>query len=208
MRTQSSDPTHRRPASVRGDARIEFDSSAPIREVESLLATLPKSDRHRAATAPCLLAPRCIVILTIERKKIPPDIEVLEMNGRIILGNSSRDVELKLAEILSEHAKKIIFDLRRSHHTGQHRHRNFGGVPRKNQQGRRALAHRGRLWLRRRDIEDHKRGQTSPVVPFGGRSRGWLLDKPAGVRLILQRELRRFLYGSHTLRLTKLKIPC
>jgi len=51
------------------------------------------------------------VILTIERKQIPPDIDILEMNGRIILGNSSREVELKLAEILSEHAKKIIFDL-------------------------------------------------------------------------------------------------
>ena len=51
------------------------------------------------------------MILTIERKQIPPDIDILEMNGRIILGNSSREVELKLAEILSEHAKKIIFDL-------------------------------------------------------------------------------------------------
>ena len=29
----------------------------------------------------------------------------------VILGNSSREVELKLAEILGEHAKKIIFDL-------------------------------------------------------------------------------------------------
>jgi len=33
------------------------------------------------------------------------------MNGRIILGNSSREVELNLAEILGGHAKKIIFDL-------------------------------------------------------------------------------------------------
>ncbi len=51
------------------------------------------------------------MILTIERKQIPPDITVLEMSGRIILGNNSRDVELKLAEILGDHAKKIIFDL-------------------------------------------------------------------------------------------------
>ena len=51
------------------------------------------------------------MILTIERKSIAPDITVLEMSGRIILGNNSRDVELKLAEILTEHNKKIIFDL-------------------------------------------------------------------------------------------------
>jgi anti-sigma B factor antagonist len=51
------------------------------------------------------------VILTIERKQLPPDITVLEMTGRIILGNNARDVELRLAEVLAEHAKKIIFDL-------------------------------------------------------------------------------------------------
>ena len=51
------------------------------------------------------------MILTIERKQIVPDITVLEMNGRIILGNNARDVELKLAEVLGDHAKKIVFDL-------------------------------------------------------------------------------------------------
>ena len=51
------------------------------------------------------------MILTVERKQIPPDISVLEMHGRIILGNSSREVELKLAQLLSDQAKKIIFDL-------------------------------------------------------------------------------------------------
>jgi anti-sigma B factor antagonist len=51
------------------------------------------------------------VILTIERKQIAPDITVLEMSGRIILGNNSRDVELKLADILKDQGKKIIFDL-------------------------------------------------------------------------------------------------
>lgn len=54
---------------------------------------------------------RCPVILTVERKHIDPDITVLEMSGRIILGNNSREVELKLAEILNEHSKKVIFDL-------------------------------------------------------------------------------------------------
>jgi anti-anti-sigma factor len=51
------------------------------------------------------------MILTIEKKQIPPDVTVLEMTGRIIMGNNSRDVELKLAEILRADAKKIIFDL-------------------------------------------------------------------------------------------------
>jgi len=51
------------------------------------------------------------VILTIEKKQIPPDITVLEMTGRIIMGNNSRDVEVQLGEILHDHAKKIIFDL-------------------------------------------------------------------------------------------------
>jgi len=51
------------------------------------------------------------LILTIERKQIPPDITVLEMMGRIIMGNTSRDVERKVSEALRENAKKIIFDL-------------------------------------------------------------------------------------------------
>jgi anti-sigma B factor antagonist len=52
------------------------------------------------------------MILSVERRQIPPDIVVLEMTGKIVLGNNSRDVELKLAEILADPAKKkIIFDL-------------------------------------------------------------------------------------------------
>ena len=51
------------------------------------------------------------MILTIDRKQIPPDIAVLEMNGRIVLGNTSRDVELKLSEVLAAQMKKIIFDV-------------------------------------------------------------------------------------------------
>jgi len=51
------------------------------------------------------------LILTITSKQIPPDIIVLELSGRIVMGNNSRDVELKLAELLRENARKIIFDL-------------------------------------------------------------------------------------------------
>ena len=51
------------------------------------------------------------MILTVEKKQLAPDVTVLEMTGRIIMGNNSRDVELKLAEILHDNGKKIIFDL-------------------------------------------------------------------------------------------------
>ena len=51
------------------------------------------------------------MILTIDQKQIAPDITVLEMVGRIIVGNNSRDVELKLAQILNDRKKKIILDL-------------------------------------------------------------------------------------------------
>ncbi len=51
------------------------------------------------------------MILTIDQKQIAPDITVLELVGRIIMGNNSRDVELKLAQVLNDHKKKIILDL-------------------------------------------------------------------------------------------------
>jgi anti-anti-sigma factor len=52
------------------------------------------------------------MILSVERRQIPPDIVVLEMIGKIVLGNNSRDVELKLGEILADPAnRKIIFDV-------------------------------------------------------------------------------------------------
>ncbi len=51
------------------------------------------------------------MILTIDQKQIAPDITVLEMVGRIIMGNNSRDVELKLAQVLKDRKKKIILDL-------------------------------------------------------------------------------------------------
>lgn len=55
------------------------------------------------------------MILTIVQKQIPPDITVLELTGRIVLGNNSRDVELKLGELLRASVRKIIFDLSAVH---------------------------------------------------------------------------------------------
>jgi len=51
------------------------------------------------------------MILTVARKRIDPDIAVLEMNGRIVLGNDSKTVEWTLADLLKENQKKVVFDL-------------------------------------------------------------------------------------------------
>ncbi len=51
------------------------------------------------------------MILNIERKKIEPDIAVLEMTGRITMGSDSQKIEWGLAELLKENQKKVIFDL-------------------------------------------------------------------------------------------------
>lgn len=51
------------------------------------------------------------MILTINRTQLQPDIEVLEMNGRIVLGNDAKTVEWKCDELLKENRKNVIFDL-------------------------------------------------------------------------------------------------
>ena len=51
------------------------------------------------------------MILTINRTKLESDIEVLEMNGRIVLGNDAKTVEWKCEELLKENCKHVIFDL-------------------------------------------------------------------------------------------------
>lgn len=51
------------------------------------------------------------MILKIERKRIEPDIVVLQMAGMICMGSDSQQVEWALAEFLKQNHKKIIFDL-------------------------------------------------------------------------------------------------
>jgi len=51
------------------------------------------------------------LILKINRKKIEPDIAVLEMVGRIALGRDCQEVEWRLEDLLKENHKKVIFDL-------------------------------------------------------------------------------------------------
>ena len=49
--------------------------------------------------------------LTVETKQLEPDIVVLEMTGRITMGNDCQRVEWTASKLLEENRKKIIFDL-------------------------------------------------------------------------------------------------
>lgn len=51
------------------------------------------------------------MILSVQRKKVEPDITVMEMAGRITMGSDSQKIEWGLAELLKENQKKVIFDL-------------------------------------------------------------------------------------------------
>src|SRR5579863_5316490 len=49
--------------------------------------------------------------LTIHTKNMEPDIVVLEMAGKITMGNDCRQVEWTTRKLVEESRKKIIFDL-------------------------------------------------------------------------------------------------
>ena len=51
------------------------------------------------------------MILTINRRQVDPDIIILEMDGRIVLGNDAKAIEWKVDELLKEGCKNLIFDL-------------------------------------------------------------------------------------------------
>jgi anti-anti-sigma factor len=53
------------------------------------------------------------LILAINRKHLTPEIEVLEMIGRIVLGSDGMQVEWTVAQLLKADHKKLIFDLSR-----------------------------------------------------------------------------------------------
>src|SRR5450432_1944701 len=89
---------------------MQFRSCPYLRRVESL--SRPGTGSSVPGSAVSALHGGAPMILTIERKEIAPDVVALELTGRIILGNNSRDVELKLGEILHENIRKIIFDLK------------------------------------------------------------------------------------------------
>ena len=49
--------------------------------------------------------------LVIQSKQMQPDITVLEMTGRITMGNDCRQIEWTTKKLADENQKKIIFDL-------------------------------------------------------------------------------------------------
>ena len=49
--------------------------------------------------------------LTIQTRHVEPDIVVLELLGRITMGNDCRQVEWTTRKLVDESRKKIIFDL-------------------------------------------------------------------------------------------------
>jgi anti-sigma B factor antagonist len=51
------------------------------------------------------------MILTIDRKHIEPDIALLQMTGRIVIGSDSMRVEWSVADLLKQNQLKLILDL-------------------------------------------------------------------------------------------------
>ena len=51
------------------------------------------------------------MILNIQKKRIEPDIMVIELEGKICLGNSAKELEWAVAELQKANEKKVIFDL-------------------------------------------------------------------------------------------------
>jgi len=52
------------------------------------------------------------MILELEKKQMPTDVTLLELRGRLLMGNDSRQVEWAIAELLKQGAKKVVMDLR------------------------------------------------------------------------------------------------
>jgi len=51
------------------------------------------------------------MILNIEDKRIEPDVAVLELSGKLLMGNDSKRLEWRLDELLKNNEKKLVLDL-------------------------------------------------------------------------------------------------
>lgn len=49
--------------------------------------------------------------LSIQSKRVEPDIAILEMSGHITMGNDCLQVEWNSKQLIAENQKKLIFDL-------------------------------------------------------------------------------------------------
>jgi anti-sigma B factor antagonist len=52
------------------------------------------------------------MILEVQKKKAGPEVTILELKGRLLMGNDSRQVEWTMAELIKEGTKKVVLDLR------------------------------------------------------------------------------------------------
>src|SRR5260370_40423678 len=52
------------------------------------------------------------MILEVQKKKATQEIVILELRGRLLMGNDSRQVEWSIAEVMKEGAKQVVLDLR------------------------------------------------------------------------------------------------
>lgn len=52
------------------------------------------------------------MILEVQKKQAAPDVSILELRGRLMMGNDSRQVEWSIADLLKNGVKKVVMDLR------------------------------------------------------------------------------------------------
>jgi len=56
------------------------------------------------------------MLLQIETKRIPPDVTLVELTGKIALGRESQKVETLVQDLLRQNERKLILDLSRVDH--------------------------------------------------------------------------------------------
>src|SRR5438128_3184304 len=54
--------------------------------------------------------------LEVQRKRIEPDVVLVEIVGKVVFGSECQQIEWLTAELLGEGQRKIIFDISRVHH--------------------------------------------------------------------------------------------
>jgi anti-sigma B factor antagonist len=52
------------------------------------------------------------MILELEKKQLSADVTLLELRGRLLMGNDSRQVEWAIAELMKDGVRKVLIDLR------------------------------------------------------------------------------------------------
>jgi len=55
-------------------------------------------------------------MLQIETRQVQPDITVLELSGKILLGRESKRIETLVQDLLRQNEKKIVLDISRVDH--------------------------------------------------------------------------------------------